>query len=91
MRYTTLLPAFPSFLLFHCLSPSSAQKLPLRLSVLSQVVKLCRECLEKQENVLADTHLDKLRVLSVASEALSYLQVFSEAAALTHRMVEGYM
>ncbi|KAM7369412.1 hypothetical protein PAMP_013681 [Pampus punctatissimus] len=56
-----------------------------------KVVKLCRECLEKQENVLANTHLCKLRVLSVASEAFSYLQFFSEAADAARRMVEGYM
>uniref|UniRef100_A0A3Q3JYA8 [histone H3]-lysine(4) N-trimethyltransferase n=1 Tax=Monopterus albus TaxID=43700 RepID=A0A3Q3JYA8_MONAL len=56
-----------------------------------EVVKLCHECLEKQENVLADTHLYKLRVLSVASEVLSYLHSFSEAAAYARRMVEGYM
>lgn len=55
------------------------------------MVKLCQECLEKQENVLADTHLSKLRVLSVSSEVLSYLQRFSEAADHAHRMVEGYM
>ncbi|XP_042365510.1 histone-lysine N-methyltransferase SMYD1a [Plectropomus leopardus] len=55
-----------------------------------EVVKLCRECLEKQENVLADTHLYKLRVLSVASEVLSYMQSFAEAANCTRRMVEGY-
>lgn len=56
-----------------------------------KVVKLCRECLEKQENVLADTHLYKLHVLSVGSEVLSYLQFFSEAAEYARRMVEGYM
>lgn len=56
-----------------------------------KVVKLCQECLEKQENVLADTHLSKLRVLSVSSEVLSYLQCFPEAADHAHRMVEGYM
>merc|ERR1712137_1303110 len=39
----------------------------------------------------ADTHLCKLRVLSIASEALSYLQFFSEAAVSARRMVEGYM
>ncbi|XP_075885288.1 histone-lysine N-methyltransferase SMYD1-like [Nelusetta ayraudi] len=55
-----------------------------------QVVKLCHECLEKQEGVLADTHLYKLRVLSVTSEVLSYLQCFSEAAAYARKMVEGY-
>ncbi|XP_058472719.1 histone-lysine N-methyltransferase SMYD1a [Solea solea] len=56
----------------------------------NEVVKLCRECLEKQENVLADTHLYKLRVLSVASEVLSFMQKFSEAAGYAHKMVEGY-
>ncbi|KAM9841331.1 histone-lysine N-methyltransferase Smyd1-like [Aulostomus maculatus] len=55
-----------------------------------EVAKLCRECLEKQENVLADTHLYKLRVLSVASEVLSYLQFFSEAADYARKMVDGY-
>lgn len=61
------------------------------LSVLSQVVKLCRECLEKQENVLAGTNLYKLRVLSVASEVLSYMRSFPEAAGCARKMVEGYM
>ncbi|KAG7476579.1 hypothetical protein MATL_G00084290 [Megalops atlanticus] len=56
-----------------------------------EVVKLCRECLEKQEPVLADTHIYLLRILSVASEVLSYLQFFSEAAEYARRMVEGYM
>ncbi|XP_074546798.1 histone-lysine N-methyltransferase SMYD1a [Halichoeres trimaculatus] len=56
-----------------------------------QVVKLCHECLEKQKDVLADTNLYKLRVLSVLSEVLSYQQKFSEAAGYAHRMVGGYM
>ncbi|XP_031143150.1 histone-lysine N-methyltransferase SMYD1a [Sander lucioperca] len=55
-----------------------------------QVMKLCCECLEKQGNVLADTNLYKLRVLSVASEVLSYLQSFPDAANYARRMVEGY-
>ncbi|KAI1904632.1 hypothetical protein AGOR_G00007690 [Albula goreensis] len=55
-----------------------------------EVVKLCREALEKQDPVLADTHLLHLRILSVASEVLSYLQFFKEAAGYAHRMVEGY-
>lgn len=54
-------------------------------------MKLCRECLGQQESVLADTHLYKLRVLSVASEVLSYLKSFTEAAEFAHCMVEGYM
>ncbi|XP_048859022.1 histone-lysine N-methyltransferase SMYD1b isoform X1 [Brienomyrus brachyistius] len=56
-----------------------------------EVVKTCRECLEKQEKVLADTHLYMLRVLSTASEVLSYLQFIDEAATYSRRMVEGYM
>lgn len=60
------------------------------VSVLRQVVKICRECLEKQENVLADTHLYRLRVLSVAGEVLSFLQNFGEAAGYAEKMVEGY-
>ncbi|XP_071763008.2 histone-lysine N-methyltransferase SMYD1a [Centroberyx gerrardi] len=55
-----------------------------------EVVKLCRECLEKQDSALADTHLYKLRVLSIASEVLSYLRLFSEAADYARKMVEGY-
>lgn len=68
-------------------SPAAQQTSPLS----SQVLKLCRECLQKQEKVLADTHLYRLRVLSVASEVLSYLHQFSEAADFTHRMIGGYM
>ncbi|KAJ8413963.1 hypothetical protein AAFF_G00065610 [Aldrovandia affinis] len=55
-----------------------------------EVVKLCRECLKKQEPVLADTHLYMLRVLSVLSEVLSYLQFFEEAAGYARKMVDGY-
>lgn len=54
-------------------------------------MRLCHECLGKQDNVLADTHLYKLRVLSVASEVLSYLKSFPEAADYAQRMVQGYM
>lgn len=60
-------------------------------SRLFQVAKLCRECLGKQENVLADTHVYKLRVFRIASEVLSYLRFFPEAAEYAQRMVEGYM
>ncbi|XP_062845056.1 histone-lysine N-methyltransferase SMYD1a [Trichomycterus rosablanca] len=56
----------------------------------TKVVKICRECLEKQEPVLADTHLYLLNVLRIASEVLSYLQFFKEAADYARRMVEGY-
>lgn len=69
----------------------ASEILPRLLTVLSQVVKLCQECLEKQQNVLADTHLYKLRVLSVAGEVLSYMHCFSDAADYAHRMVEGYV
>lgn len=54
------------------------------------VVKLCRECLQKQEALLADTHLHQLRLLCKASEVLSYLRNFKEAAECANRMVAGY-
>ncbi|KAM6985133.1 histone-lysine N-methyltransferase Smyd1-like [Aplochiton taeniatus] len=56
----------------------------------NKVVHLCRESLEKMEPVLADTHLYLLRILSIASEVLSFLQHFGEAAEFARRMVEGY-
>ncbi|CAH7140432.1 histone-lysine N-methyltransferase SMYD1 [Phodopus roborovskii] len=56
-----------------------------------EVVKLCRECLEKQESVFADTNLYVLRLLSIVSEVLSYLQAFEEASHYARRMVDGYM
>ncbi|XP_068191059.1 histone-lysine N-methyltransferase SMYD1-like [Antennarius striatus] len=56
-----------------------------------EVVKLCCECLKKQENILGDTHLYRLRVLSIASEVLSFLRRFSEAAVYAIQLVEGYM
>uniref|UniRef100_A0A3P8NZD8 [histone H3]-lysine(4) N-trimethyltransferase n=1 Tax=Astatotilapia calliptera TaxID=8154 RepID=A0A3P8NZD8_ASTCA len=56
----------------------------------NEVLKLCYECLQKQENVLADTNLYKLQVLSIASEVLSYQRSFAKAADYAHRMVEGY-
>uniref|UniRef100_A0A8C6WN69 [histone H3]-lysine(4) N-trimethyltransferase n=1 Tax=Neogobius melanostomus TaxID=47308 RepID=A0A8C6WN69_9GOBI len=57
---------------------------------LCQVARLCCETLKKQENVLADTHLYKLRVLNSASEALSYLRCYSEAADYARKMLDGY-
>uniref|UniRef100_A0A665TSB6 [histone H3]-lysine(4) N-trimethyltransferase n=1 Tax=Echeneis naucrates TaxID=173247 RepID=A0A665TSB6_ECHNA len=56
-----------------------------------ELMKLCHECMGKQDNILADTNLYRLRVLSVASEVLSYLQSFSEAAECSHKMADGYM
>ncbi|XP_032424988.1 histone-lysine N-methyltransferase Smyd1-like [Xiphophorus hellerii] len=56
----------------------------------SQVLKLCQECLEKQQDVLADTHLYKLKVLSVLAEVLTHHRKFSEAAGYARKMVEGY-
>lgn len=57
----------------------------------TQVVKLCRDCLKKQEPVLGDTNIYLLRILSIASEVLSYLQMFEEAADYAKRMVDGYL
>lgn len=54
-------------------------------------MKLCRDCLKKQEPVLGDTNIYLLRILSIASEVLSYLQMFEEAADYAKRMVDGYL
>ncbi|KAJ0057569.1 hypothetical protein NL108_009335, partial [Boleophthalmus pectinirostris] len=55
-----------------------------------EVARICCDTLDKQENVLGNTNLYKLRVLSMASEALSYLRAYSEAADYARKMVEGY-
>lgn len=55
-----------------------------------EVARLCCEALGKQESVLTDTHLDRLRLLGAASEALSYLRCYSEAADYARQQVEGY-
>uniref|UniRef100_A0A6Q2Y7M8 [histone H3]-lysine(4) N-trimethyltransferase n=1 Tax=Esox lucius TaxID=8010 RepID=A0A6Q2Y7M8_ESOLU len=55
-----------------------------------EVIKICRECIEKQEPVLADTHIYLLRMWSTASEVLAYLQFIDEAADYTRKMVDGY-
>ncbi|XP_077136368.1 histone-lysine N-methyltransferase SMYD1 isoform X2 [Ranitomeya variabilis] len=56
-----------------------------------EVVKLCRECLKRQEPVLADTNIYMLQILSIVSEVLSYLQMFEEAAENAKKMVDGYL
>ncbi|XP_056410026.1 histone-lysine N-methyltransferase SMYD1-like isoform X1 [Hyla sarda] len=56
-----------------------------------QVVKLCRECLKRQEPVLADSNIYMLQILSINSEVLSYLQMFEEAAENAKKMVDGYL
>ncbi|KAK7136429.1 hypothetical protein R3I94_014921 [Phoxinus phoxinus] len=57
----------------------------------NEVVKICRECVAKQENVLADTHIYQLRMWCTLSEVLSYLQFFDEASTYARKMVEGYL
>lgn len=63
---------------------------PVYLLLSQQALALCSEGLEKQEEVLADTHLDRLRLLAAAVEVLSRLRRFPEAAAYARRMVQGY-
>lgn len=41
--------------------------------------------------MFADTNLYVLRLLSIASEVLSYLQAYEEASHYARRMVDGYM
>lgn len=41
--------------------------------------------------MLGDTNIYLLRILSIASEVLSYLQMFEEAADYAKRMVDGYL
>lgn len=62
----------------------------MRVSPPPQVLALCSECLEKQRDLLAETHLLHLRVLSAAVEVLSYLRCFPEAAAYARRLLQGY-
>lgn len=57
---------------------------------LRQVLALCSTCLDRQQNLLADTHLCHLRVLSATVEVLSHLRRFPEAAAYARRLLQGY-
>lgn len=41
--------------------------------------------------MLGDTNIYFLRILSIASEVLSYLQMFEEAADYAKKMVDGYL
>ncbi|KAJ0019704.1 hypothetical protein NQD34_007273 [Periophthalmus magnuspinnatus] len=56
-----------------------------------EVVKICRETIEKTEPVLADTHIYLMRMWSTMSEVQAYLQYFEDAAEYSRKMVEGYM
>lgn len=56
-----------------------------------QVVKICRDTIDRAEPVLADTHIYLLRMWSTLSEVQAYLQYFNDAAEYSCKMVEGYM
>lgn len=56
-----------------------------------KVVKICRNCVEKTEPILADTHIYLLRMWSTLSEVQAYLQYFNDAADYARKMVDGYM
>ncbi|XP_056137976.1 histone-lysine N-methyltransferase SMYD1b isoform X1 [Lampris incognitus] len=56
-----------------------------------EVVKICRDCIEKTEPVLADTHIYLLKMWSTLSEVQAYLQFFEEAAEYARKMVDGYI
>ena len=55
------------------------------------MVKICRECIEKTEPVLADTHIYLQRMWSTLSEVQAYLQYFNDAAEYSRKMVDGYV
>lgn len=54
------------------------------------MVKICRECIDKTEPVLGDTHIYLLRIWSTLSEVQAYLQYFNDAAEYARKMVDGY-
>lgn len=56
-----------------------------------QVVKICRQAIEKTEPILADTHIYLLRMWSTLSEVQAYLQYFDDAADYARKMVDGYL
>lgn len=56
-----------------------------------EVVKICKDCIQKSEPVLADTHIYLLRIWSTLSEVQAYLQYFDDAADFARKMVDGYI
>lgn len=56
-----------------------------------EVVKICRQAIEKTEPILADTHIYLLRMWSTLSEVQAYLQYFDDAADYARKMVDGYL
>ncbi|XP_071750927.1 histone-lysine N-methyltransferase SMYD1b isoform X1 [Centroberyx gerrardi] len=56
-----------------------------------EVVKMCRDSIEKSETVLAETHIYLLRMWSTLSEVQAYLQFFDDAADYARKMVDGYI
>jgi len=56
-----------------------------------QVVKICHECIQKVEPILADTHIYLLRIWNTFSEVQAYLQFNNEASIYSRKMVDGYL
>lgn len=56
-----------------------------------EVVKICQDCVDKTEPILADTHIYLVRMYSTLSEVQAYLQNFEDAAEYARKMVDGYM
>lgn len=74
----------------HLHAPTCTPPPTLLCLSLPQVLALCSDCLHRQQNLLAETHLYHLRVLSAAVEALSHLRRYPEAAAYAQRLLQGY-
>ncbi|KAL1261173.1 hypothetical protein QQF64_009000 [Cirrhinus molitorella] len=58
--------------------------------VTDRLVRSAAKWCGEQDPVFEDTNLHLLRVLSTASEVLSFMQQFTEAAGYAQRMVDGY-
>lgn len=56
-----------------------------------QVARICKECIEKCEPILADTNIYMLRVWNTYSEVQAYLQFNNDAAEYSRKMMDGYL
>ena len=51
---------------------------------------MCRDCINRADPVLGDTHIYLLKLWSTLSEVQAYLQFVDDAADYSRKVVEGY-